>query len=151
VGAPVPGGAAQQRREVTYFWGSTPGLTSPDVQTCVAETPIASRENGSRYGMPEYGWSLIAGVVAPKSRGHIELTGPDPDDAVCIEANMLSEPEDLRTAVAAVELSREIGDPDAGIAHLTVPGILEPRRFRCFASASCSSRCCPGPVAVDAG
>lgn len=96
--------------EVTYFWGSTPGLTSPDVQTCVAETPIASRENGVRYGMPEYGWTLIAGVVAPKSRGHIELTGPDPDDAVCIEANMLSAPEDLRTAVAAVELSRQIGN-----------------------------------------
>jgi choline dehydrogenase len=49
-------------------------------------------------------------VVRPKSRGYIRLTGPDPSDPVQIQPNMLSHPDDLRAAIAAVELCREIGN-----------------------------------------
>jgi choline dehydrogenase len=56
------------------------------------------------------GWTLCAGVVRPKSRGRIRLTGPDPTDPVQIEANMLSHPDDLNAAIAGVELCREIGN-----------------------------------------
>jgi choline dehydrogenase len=54
------------------------------------------------------GWTLCAGVVRPKSRGRIRLT--DPTDPVQIDANMLSHPDDLKAAIAGVELCREIGN-----------------------------------------
>jgi choline dehydrogenase len=96
--------------ESTYFWKSDPSLDTPDLQTCQAEVPKSSAENIARFGLPEFGWTLFAGVMRPKSRGHLELTGPKPSDPVEIHANMLSHPDDLRTAVAAVELAREIGN-----------------------------------------
>jgi choline dehydrogenase len=41
------------------------------------------------------------------------LTGPNPDDPIQIEANTLSHPDDLKAAVACVELCREIGNSAA--------------------------------------
>ena len=96
--------------EATYFWKSDPGLDTPDLQTCHGEFPLSSPETAAQFGLPEFGWTLIAGVVRPKSRGQVYLTGPDPIDPVHIEANTLSHPDDLRSAVAAVELCREIGN-----------------------------------------
>jgi hypothetical protein len=51
-----------------------------------------------------------AGVVRPKSGDRIRFTGPDPTEPVQIEANMLSHPDDLKAAIAGVELFREIGN-----------------------------------------
>src|SRR5262249_31117451 len=59
------------------------------------------------------GWTLIGSVMRPKSRGRIRLSGPGPMDAVRIEAHHLSDPDDLRTAIACVELCREIGNSKA--------------------------------------
>jgi choline dehydrogenase len=56
---------------------------------------------------------LAGGVVRPKSRGHVCLTGPDPINPVQIAANMLSHPDDLKAAIAAVELCREVGNSAA--------------------------------------
>ena len=41
------------------------------------------------------------------------MTGPNPDDPIQIEANTLSHPDDLKAAVAHVELCREIGNSPA--------------------------------------
>ena len=49
-------------------------------------------------------------VVRPKSRGCIRLTGPKADDPIQIEANTLSHPDDLKAAIALVELCREVGN-----------------------------------------
>jgi hypothetical protein len=49
----------------------------------------------------------------PKSRGRIRLTGPNPMDAVQIETNMMSHPDDLKAAIACVQLCREIGNSAA--------------------------------------
>jgi choline dehydrogenase len=97
--------------EATYFWTSDASLDSPDLQTCQAEFPkSSSAENTARFCPPEAGWNLFVGLMQPKSRGEIRLTGPDPTDAVEIHANMLSHPDDLKTAIAGVELCREIGN-----------------------------------------
>ncbi len=74
-------------------------MESPDLQTCQAEVPKSSAENIARFGLPEFGWTLFAGVVRPKSRGRLRLTGPKPLDPVEIQANMLSHPDDLTAAV----------------------------------------------------
>jgi choline dehydrogenase len=99
--------------EAVLFWKSRPELDSPDVFACQAEVPLASPENAARFGVPAAGWTLRGGVCHPKSRGRIRLAGPNPLDPVHIEANFLSHPDDLKTAVACLELCREVGNAAA--------------------------------------
>jgi choline dehydrogenase len=96
--------------EATFFWKSNPGLDSPDLQTCQGELPFCSPETAAKFNPPAASWSLFGGVVRPKSRGQIRLTGPNPDDPVQIDANTLSHPDDLKAGIVCVELCREIGN-----------------------------------------
>jgi choline dehydrogenase len=96
--------------EATFFWKSNPGLDTPDLQTCQGELPFSTAETAAKFNPPAASWTLFGGVVRPKSRGQIRLTGPNPDDPVQIEANTLSHPDDLKAAIACVELCREIGN-----------------------------------------
>jgi choline dehydrogenase len=96
--------------EATFFWRSKFSINSPDLQTCQGEVPLSSPENAARFDMPASGWTLFAGVVQPKSRGRLRLTGPNPQDPIHIEANHLCHPDDLKAAIAGVELCREIGN-----------------------------------------
>ena len=95
------------------IWKSGPSLDTPDLRASQAEFPLSSAETAARFDLPEFGWTFIAGVVRPQSRGHVCLTGPDPLDPVQIEANMLSRPDDLKAAIAGVQLCREIGNSAA--------------------------------------
>ncbi len=99
--------------EATFVWKSDPGLDSPDLQTCQAEVPFCSAETTAKFNPPAAGWTLFGGVVRPKSRGQIRLTGPKPLDPVEIEDNTLSHPDDVKAAIACVELCREIGNSAA--------------------------------------
>jgi choline dehydrogenase len=99
--------------EATFFWKSNLGLDTPDLQTCQAEVPVCSAETGAKFNPSPASWSLFGGLVRPNSRGQIRLTGPNPDDPIQIEANTLSHPDDLKAAVACVELCREIGNSAA--------------------------------------
>ena len=99
--------------ESIFFWRSRSELDSPDVFACQAEVPKSSAENAARFPLPAAGWTLFGAVARPKSRGRLRLTGPDPADPVQIEANFLSHPDDLKTAIACVELCREIGNAAA--------------------------------------
>jgi len=51
--------------------------------------------------------------VQPKSRGRIRLTGPNPLDPLQIHDNILSHPDDMKAAMACIELCREIGNSAA--------------------------------------
>lgn len=86
-------------------------MTAPHLQTCHAEVPVASPGNVAHYGLPDHGSTLFAGVVRPKSRGFLSLRSANPIDPVDIHANLPAHPDDLKTAVAAVQLCREIGNP----------------------------------------
>jgi choline dehydrogenase len=99
--------------EATFFWKSNPGLVTPDLQTCLGEVPICSAETAAKFNPPAASWTLFGGLVRPKSRGQIRLTGPSPNDPVQIDANTLSHPDDLKAAVVCVELCREIGNSAA--------------------------------------
>jgi choline dehydrogenase len=96
--------------EATFFWKSNPAFDTPDLQTCQIEVPFCSAETAARFNPPAASWTLYGAVVRPKSRGRIRLTGPNPHDPVQIEANMLSHPDDMKAAIACVELCREIGN-----------------------------------------
>jgi choline dehydrogenase len=99
--------------EATLFWKSDPGLESPDLQVCQCERPLSSPEQAARFDLPAQGWTLHGGIERPKSRGRIRLTGPNATDPLQIEANFLSHPDDLKAALASVELCREIGNSAA--------------------------------------
>jgi choline dehydrogenase len=96
--------------EATFFWKSNPDLDTPDLQTCQGEVPICSAETAAKFNPPTASWTLFGGVVRPKSRGQIRLTGPNPQDPLEIEPNTLSHPDDLKAAKASVRLCREIGN-----------------------------------------
>jgi len=130
--------------EATFFWKSQSGIASPDLQTCQAEVPLASPENAATFGLPASGWTMAAGVVRPKSRGRIALTGPNPLDPVQIDANFLSHPDDLKAAIACVELSREIGN-SAALRPFTkrevMPGNLKGTELENFVRDAVMSYC----------
>jgi choline dehydrogenase len=96
--------------EATFFWKSDAALDTPDLQTCQVEVPLCSAESAARFNPPEACWSLLPGVIQPKSRGQIRLTGPNHSDPLQIEDNLLSHPDDMKAAMAGVELCREIGN-----------------------------------------
>jgi choline dehydrogenase len=96
--------------EATYFWKSDPDLDAPDLQTCQGEVPFCSAETAAQFSPPAGSWALLAGVVRPKSRGRIRLTGANPQSPIEIEANTLAHPDDMKAAIACVELCREIGN-----------------------------------------
>jgi choline dehydrogenase len=96
--------------EATYFWKSDPDLDTPDLQTCQGEVPFCSAETAAQFSPPAGSWTLLAGVVRPKSRGHVRLTGANPRDPIDIDANTLAHPDDMNPTVACVELCREIGN-----------------------------------------
>jgi choline dehydrogenase len=98
--------------EATLYWKTDPRLESPDILQCQLgfavppppETGLAS---------PEHGWTMFAGLAQPRSRGRLRLSGANPFDAMLIEPNSLSEPEDMTAALATMELCREIGNHPA--------------------------------------
>jgi choline dehydrogenase len=142
--------------EATFFWKSDSGLDSPDLQACQAEVPKSSAENAARFNLPAAGWTLFGGVVRPKSRGHLRLTGPNPLDHIQIEANTLSHPDDLKAAIACVELCREIGN-SAALRPFTkrevMPGNLNGAALDNFVRDAASSYChetCTAKMGQDA-
>lgn len=98
--------------EATLYWRSDSRLRQPDILQCQLEFPVpAPAEAGIET--PPHGWTMFAGLAQPKSRGRLRLSGPNADDPLLIEPNALSEPEDLETAFAAVEMCRELGNHQA--------------------------------------
>jgi choline dehydrogenase-like flavoprotein len=124
------------------LWKSTSSLDTPDIQQLIAEVAIPSAETAARYNPPANSWTIAGVGVSPKSRGQVRLTGPNPLDPVWIEANMLSHPDDLKVAIAAVELCREIGNSRALKAYAkreVMPGNLKGAELENFVRDAASS------------
>ncbi|MGN9840125.1 GMC family oxidoreductase [Nonomuraea sp. H19] len=107
VGPPTPGLAAAQTH---HFWRSREGLASPDTQPINFSVPMYSEEWMSG---PDSGFSLMAGLVRPESRGSVTLTGPGADDPIAIDLNVFDVDKDLQTLVASLRKCREIGQQPA--------------------------------------
>jgi choline dehydrogenase len=93
------------------FWDSgCADVDGPDLFTCLGPFPKSTPENVAKYGLPENSWCLFGSPTHPKSRGRLRLSGPDPADPIRIEANALSHPDDVKTAIACIETLRAIGN-----------------------------------------
>jgi choline dehydrogenase len=106
VGPPSPGLPACQTH---LFWRSRPGLNVPDVQPIHFMVPLYEPWMEG----PENGFSLMAGMIHPLSRGTIRLSGPSPDDPLLIDPNVLAVEADLESLLAAIDLCRRMGRTDA--------------------------------------
>jgi choline dehydrogenase-like flavoprotein len=91
--------------EALAFVKTRPGLPAADIQFHMAPAYYVD------HGATEYeGHAVTIGPVAitPKSRGHLELRSADPADNPRIFTNALTEPEDVESMLAGMELAREI-------------------------------------------
>ncbi|MBB4003630.1 choline dehydrogenase [Aurantimonas endophytica] len=98
--------------EATLYWKSRPELDAPDLLFCQVEFPVPSDRTAAR-GVPQHGWTMFAGLAQPASRGRLRLQSADPLSPLMIDANMMSDPADVATARACVELCRELGNAKA--------------------------------------
>jgi choline dehydrogenase len=102
IAAPDPGATPGQSH---LFWRSRSGLPGPDLQPIHFSAPLY--EPGMEG--PPNGFTLMAGMIRPASRGSIRLSGPDTSDELLIDPRTLSSVSDLDRLQSAAELCREIG------------------------------------------
>jgi len=103
VGPPTPGVSVTQTH---LFWRSRPDLDVPDTQPIHFSVPMYG-ETLEPAG--DDGFSLMAGIVTPKSRGTVRLSGAGLDDPLLIDPRVLADPDDVRSLTASVRQCRSIG------------------------------------------
>ena len=103
VGPPTTGVSVTQSH---LFWKSLPDLEVPDTQPINFSVPMFGDD---LEPVADDGFSLMAGIVTPKSRGALRVSGPGLDDPVQIDLQALADPDDVRALVASVRQCRSIG------------------------------------------
>jgi choline dehydrogenase len=98
--------------EATLYWKSRPELDAPDLLFCQVEFPVPS-DRTVTLGVPTHGWTMFAGFAQPQSRGRLRLQSADPQAAMAIDADMMSDAADMKAAITCVELCRELGNSQA--------------------------------------
>jgi choline dehydrogenase len=93
-------------------WKSDSSLDTPDMWCPLGEGASVSPET-SGFNPPANSWTIAPGLVQPKSRGQIRLTGPHPSDPIEVNGNHLGNPEDLKAMVRCVEFCREFASSPA--------------------------------------
>ena len=107
VGAPEPGVSVTQTH---LFWRSRDDLAEPDTQPIHFSVPMWG-ELEPRPGAhgPGDGFSLMAGLVTPHSRGALRLSGPTVEDPLLIDLAALEDDRDVAALAASVRQARRIG------------------------------------------
>ncbi|WP_427869228.1 GMC family oxidoreductase [Leucobacter luti] len=88
------------------FWKSREELDRPDTQPIHFSVPMYGEFLEPRGAN---GFSLMAGLITPQSRGEIRLSGPDPDAPLLLDPAALSHEDDVASLVASVRQCRRIG------------------------------------------
>jgi len=102
VGPPQPGVSVTQTH---LFWRSRAGLTEPDTQPLHFSVPMW----GELEPRGDDGFTLMAGLVTPHSRGSLTLSGPGVADLPLIDLAALADHRDLAALAASVRQCRRIG------------------------------------------
>ncbi|MFJ4044606.1 GMC family oxidoreductase [Microbacterium sp. NPDC089987] len=102
VGPPQPGVSVTQSH---LFWRSRPGLAEPDTQPIHFSVPMW----GELEPRGDDGFTLMAGLVTPYSRGSLTLSGPGLGDAPRIDLAALQDTRDIDALAASVRQCRRIG------------------------------------------
>ena len=87
-----------------------PALAVPDMQLLFHAGPLAARPYFPPFRAPfADGFSALAVVLRPESRGHVALASADPTQPVKIHQNFLAAQKDWTTLRAGLRLIRAIG------------------------------------------
>lgn len=92
-----------------FFAKSREDLAVPDTQPLFFSYPMYSQGYPGEMTGPEQGFTLMAGVVRPVSRGSLTLTGASLDDPVALDPAALKDQADTDALVESVKQCREIG------------------------------------------
>lgn len=90
--------------EVGGFLRSEPGLDRADLQFSFT---AARRGSRGHIGLG-HGYSLSPILLRPKSRGNVQISGPDFDADPIIDLNALDHPDDLERLIKGVRVARTI-------------------------------------------
>lgn len=102
VGPPQPGVSVTQTH---LFWRSRDDLAEPDTQPIHFSVPMW----GELDPKGDDGFTLMAGLVTPYSRGALTLTGPGLGDRPDIDLAALADDRDVAALAASVRQCRRIG------------------------------------------
>jgi choline dehydrogenase-like flavoprotein len=91
--------------EAGAFVKADPASVIPDTQLHFLPAYVVDH---GMMRIPGYGVCLYTNGLRPKSRGTVRLRDADPASHPLIDPNYLSEPDDMRLAVAGLKLAREI-------------------------------------------
>jgi choline dehydrogenase len=105
---PIPP-AANNHGEVLGLLRSDPELDAPDLQILFIDVPLTVP---SLPG-PDQGYALLVSLMAPHSRGSVQLRSAEPRTGPRIDPNYLSDPRDVDALVAGLDLARAIGRASA--------------------------------------
>lgn len=89
-----------------HFWKSDESFDRPDTQPLHFSVPMYGDFLEPKGGN---GFSLMAGLVTPDSRGEIRLSGPNPEDPLLLDPQALAEQQDVDSLVASARKCRSIG------------------------------------------
>ncbi|MFH8347635.1 GMC family oxidoreductase [Streptomyces sp. NPDC018045] len=106
---PVP-----TRSQAVCFWsdGTRPG--APEFVMYLSPAPSVSPESAAQYPPPERCFTLMPAMrLRSGSRGRIRLASTDPLAGPRVETNFLADPDDVRSALSAVAMAREVGNSAA--------------------------------------
>lgn len=106
VGPPQPGVSVTQSH---LFWRSHDDLAEPDTQPIHFSVPMW----GDLEPRGDDGFTLMAGLVTPHSRGTLTLSGPDLADPPLIDLAALADERDVASLAASVRQCRRIGGQPA--------------------------------------
>ncbi|WP_426936671.1 GMC family oxidoreductase [Brevibacterium sp. LE-L] len=102
--------------EVHLFAKSRPELPAPDTQPLFFSVPMYAQDAApaAQDGPgPGGAFTLQGGLVRPASRGEVRLSGPNPQDPLIVDPQVLTAQTDVDALVASVRQCREIGRADA--------------------------------------
>jgi choline dehydrogenase-like flavoprotein len=91
--------------EVVAFVRTRPGLPAADIQY---HAGAMYYENHGEEEFEGHAMTIAPVLVSPRSRGRVWLRSSDPRDKPRIITNTLSEPEDVASLVAGMELARKL-------------------------------------------
>ncbi len=104
------GAMAMGASQVCIFCKTKPELETPDIQFHFQ--PLSADKPGVEMH-PFSGITMSVCQLRPESRGHIDITSPDPDVYPEIHPNYLSDPIDQETAIAGMRVSRALTETKA--------------------------------------
>jgi choline dehydrogenase len=84
-------------------------LDAPDLQILFIDVPLTV----PLLPGPDQGYALLVSLMAPHSRGSVQLRSAKPQTEPRLDPNYLSDPRDLDTLVAGLDLARAIGRANA--------------------------------------